>query len=233
MENNTQNISWSDELENILKSLAEKSLCYSWLHDQSEKKFNKLYQRLSLPVIILSTVSGSASIGISNFGNSELASVIIGIVSIGTGILQTINSFFGYSKRAESHKIASITYKKLHRFISIELSLQREQRLNPKHFLKMVRETTDRLLEIQPGLDEDIIIKFKEKFKNIGDGVSIPEETNGIDALNVNRKITKKQNFIDIIKNFEYKNESILSPISIEKPINFSDDKITLEIEKN
>ena len=64
MENNTPNISWSDELENILKSLAEKSLCYSWLHDQSEKKFNKLNQYLSLPVIILSTVSWTTSITI-------------------------------------------------------------------------------------------------------------------------------------------------------------------------
>jgi hypothetical protein len=234
-------ITWTDELEDLLKTIAEKSNGFSWLHAQSELKFSKLNNWISIPVIILSTIAGSASVGVNNFGDTGLASVIIGCVSIGTGILSTIGSYFAYSRRAESHRITSISYKKLHRFISIELALPRNQRMPPKVFLKTTRETIDRLIDIQPPISEDVIEKFKNKFiiKNENHS-AIPDECNGLDPVNINKKIEKNTTFADILNNIKRQtslandlaNFDIRSSDSAESSISSPTNKISLEIGK-
>lgn len=236
MEDNKNNstITWTDELEELLKTIAEKANGFSWLHGQSEIKFSKLNNWISIPVIILSTIAGSASVGVNNFQDTALASVLIGCVSIGTGILSTIGSYFAYSRRAESHRITSISYKKLHRFISIELALPRNQRMPPKVFLKTTRETIDRLIDIQPPISEDIIEKFIQKFiKGSEHKSAIPDDANGLDPVLVNKKQEKQNTFADILNNIK-RQTSLSSDLdtfsnqSIESPTN----NIRLEISK-
>lgn len=57
-------------------------------------------------------------------------------MSLFVGTLNTIGSYFGWAKRAEAHKISSITYARLHRYISVQLALPRNERLSPQDLLK-------------------------------------------------------------------------------------------------
>lgn len=178
-------MNWNSQLEKVISDEGEKCLSYMWLHDRSQKKYNFLDTSINVPVVILSTLAGASSIGSDSlFKGFEQASVIIGIVSIFVGILQTLNSYFGWSKRTEGHRISSIQFSKIYNFIKIELSLPREQRLKPEEFLKLIKEQLERLREVSPQIPDDIIKQYKKAFSHYID-VSKPEICNGLDKIEV------------------------------------------------
>lgn len=179
-------VTWNSQLERILSDEGERCLCFSWLHDRSEKKFTSHHTYITIPSIVLATLSGSASIGTTALiNNSTIANLVIGTTTLTVGLLGTISSFFAWAKRAESHRIATITYKKVYKFILVELALPRSERMNAKDMLKVVRDETQRLEETCPQIPDDIIRVFKKKFEGTTPEVTKPEITNGLHAIYV------------------------------------------------
>jgi hypothetical protein len=181
-------IQWSDQVELYLKDIGEKSHAYSYLHKASERLYDYRRSYIDIPSITLSTICGTLSIGNSSlFGesNEQLAGVVIGCGSLLVGILGTINSYFSWGKRAENHRLTHLQYGKLFRFIQIELSLPREQRMGCSDLLKYVRETYERLQEISPIVPQHIISRFMSKFKRYKGVVSFPTETNGLEVVEI------------------------------------------------
>lgn len=174
---------WNSQLEKILSQEGERALCYSWLHMHSQKQYTQWNTYITLPAIITSTIAGSASIGSKElFQNADLAPILIGLLSLGVGVLNTVNSYFGWAKRSEAHKIAGVSYTKTHRFIMIELALPRSERMAAHDMLKVVREQLDRLQETSPQIPDPVIQRFKETFKE-DNGITKPHITNGLDPI--------------------------------------------------
>jgi hypothetical protein len=183
-----EDLCYNKHLEEVIASEAEKALVLRWLHDQSEKKYSQLNTYIAIPVIVISTLAGTASIGQESlFGAGDIAPIIIGLMSLSVSVLNVISNFFSWAKRSEGHRISSINYGKLHRWISIELSLPRTQRLAAKHFLKEIREQIDRLNETSPPIPQVVIDTFRVKLKNLKEDVSVPEICNEITAVQVYR----------------------------------------------
>jgi hypothetical protein len=184
-------ISWNPQLESIISEEGERAMCFSWLHNHSEKWYSKLNTFITLPVIVMSTIAGTASIGAqgmsdpTNTSASKYASFGIGGISLLVGVLNTVSSYFGWAKRSESHRIAAITYNKVYRFILIELALPRDERMTAKDMLKTIRDQLDRLQETSPPIPDKIILKFREKFSETTPEVKKPEITNGLDPIYV------------------------------------------------
>lgn len=177
---------WNSQLEKILSNEGERSLCYSWLHNKAEALYQTYSTWINIPTIVLSTVAGSASIGSESlFGTSPYASIGIGCISLTVGILNTISGYFSWTKRAETHRLMNISYAKIHRFIMIELSLPRNERMSATEMLKFVREQLDRLQETSPQIPPSVIKEFRAKFGSTTDDVSKPEITNGLDPIEV------------------------------------------------
>jgi len=179
-------VSWNSQLEKILSDEGERCLCYSWLHDRSEKRYSRLHTAITLPSIVMATLAGSASIGSTSlFAKTEIANVIIGIITLSVGLLTTVSNYFSWAKRSESHRIADITYKKVYKFILIELSLPRSERMAAKDMLKTVRDETQRLEETSPQVPDTVIREFKKRFGDTTPEVTKPEITNGLDPIYV------------------------------------------------
>jgi len=182
-----RDITWNVHLERIISEEGERAECFSWLHTQAEKKFNRLNTMITLPVIVMSTIAGTASIGAQGLENGEPSSKFInmgfGGLSLVVGVLNTISSYFSWAKRAEAHRISSITYNKIYRFILVELALPRNERMLAKDFLKTIREDLDRLNETSPAIPDNIIKMFKDKFEDSTPDVKKPEITNGLDPI--------------------------------------------------
>jgi len=177
-------VTWNSQIERILSDEGERSLCYSWLHTKSENYYSKLNTCLSLPVILLSTIAGAGSFGTQTlFNGSSAANIAIGCISLFVASLNTVGSYFSWAKRSESHRIAGTTYKKVYRFILIELAMPRHERIAAKDMLKIVREQCDRLQETSPQIPDVIIFDFKKKFGHTTPDVAKPEITNGLDPI--------------------------------------------------
>ncbi len=191
---------WSPECERLLAEWSEKGSCYRWLHTRSEKKYRTRYYCFSIPVIILSTLTGAMNVGMDSFIDDEqrpIASAIVGGINIFAGILGTLQNFLKVAETMESHRASSVSWSKLGRNISIELAIDPIRRQNAHDFLSICRAEYDRLIEQSPTIDDDIIDSFKKKFKSY-DTISKPAITNGLDkcviyAKNENREEDLKQ----------------------------------------
>jgi hypothetical protein len=182
-------IKWNSQIERILSEEGERALCYSWLHSQSQKRYTVMNNYITIPTIVLSTVAGTASIGSQSLFNDPAASSIgIGVLSLCVSVLNTLASHFGWAALKESHRMTSSSYSKIHRFIMIELSLPRKERMEAQDMLKVVRDQLDRLHENSPQLSDNIINLFKKQFGHTTPDLSKPNITNGLDPIQVHKE---------------------------------------------
>lgn len=198
-----KNIAWSKHLEHYFKEMGEKSFCYAYLHKKAEATYSYYSNFIDLPVIVLSTALGTLSIGGETlFGEDDkTASIFVGSGSIFVGILSTIGTYFGFSKRAETHRITHIQYSKLYRFLQVELSLPVNERMRAGDLLKISRDNYERLQEIAPILPNKIIQEFKKTYDNekYAD-VSKPSECNGIERVRIYNTMIKHDSIIEVVK---------------------------------
>ena len=179
---------WSEECEELLAEWSEKASCYRWLHGRCEKKYKRKYYRFSIPVIILSTLTGAANVGMDSFvppENKAVASAIVGGVNIFAGILSTLQNFLKVAELMEAHRSSGVAWSKLGRNIAIELALDHQKRAIQNDFLKISRAEYDRLIESSPMIDDDVIEQFRHKFKNYK--ISVPAICNGFDKCDIYR----------------------------------------------
>jgi hypothetical protein len=139
-QNITTTISWNKRLEKYFTDTGEKAHCLAWIHRKAEEMYSSRSVWIDLPVIILGTLNGAVSVGSTSlFGDSRFAPVGVGVVALLTAILTTIGSYFAWNRRAEGHRISTLSYAKLYRFLAIEMALPRCERMTPNDLLKYVK----------------------------------------------------------------------------------------------
>lgn len=162
---------WSKEQERLMAEWSDIATCYRWLHDQSEKIFHSKTLWINLPVIILSTVGGTANFGVQSLFESDdskkYASFFIGSVSLVAGLLTTVGNYLRYAQLEESNRVASIAWGKFQRLIAIELALSPNDRMDSMDFLKICRSDLDRLIEQSPPIPKEAIELFEIRFGTI------------------------------------------------------------------
>jgi len=159
-------IHWKIEHEKMLIEWADKAMCYRWLHSKSNQRYGVLNKWFTIPVIIMSTLTGTANFAQDKFPENTrvYAQMGIGAINIFAGILTTIAQFLKISELNEAHRVSSISWDKFYRNIKVELSKSREERIHVNQMLKICKEEFDRLMEISPDINENIIKQFKNTF---------------------------------------------------------------------
>ena len=178
------NVSWNENLEKYFADTGEKSNCLSIVHKRAEEVYSHRRTYIDLPVICISGLTGFLSVGSTTMfeGHEQLSSVFLGIASLFVSVLNTIGTYFGWGARCQLHRVSSIQYARLYRFLKIEMGLPREERMTPADLLKHTRDAYDRLQEISPLLPPELIDEYRKKFEKYKD-VSLPEELNGLERI--------------------------------------------------
>ena len=162
---------WTTEQERLMSEWSDIAMCYRWLHDHSEKIYHSKTLWINIPVIVLSTLGGTANFGIQSIFSDDttkkLASFAIGGVSLFAGLLTTINNYLRYPQLEESNRVASIAWGKFQRLIAVELSLHPDERMDSMDFLKVCRSDLDRLIEQSPPIPPQAIQLFEFRFGSI------------------------------------------------------------------
>ena len=181
-----QNVTWTIVLEDYFAQTGEKANGLAIMHKKAESIFTRRKTYIDLPVIVGSGAVAFLNAGSSSLfaGNQQLAATALGVGSLVIGILNTVGTYFGWAKRSEGHRMSSIHYAKLYRFINVEMRLPRDQRMQPGDFLKYVKDQYDRLAELSPLLPSSVTSAFSRQMEKYKD-ISKPEETNGLNKINI------------------------------------------------
>ena len=159
---------WTEHHENILIEWADKATCYRWLHAKSHLDYSRANTWYTIPVIVMSTLTGTANFAQDRFPENLRPAISsgIGAVNIIAGIITTIQQFLKISEYNEAHRACSISWGKFYRNIKVELAKDPKERSNVKLLLKAQKEEFDRLMEISPPISENVINRFKKNFCN-------------------------------------------------------------------
>ena len=160
------NVDWTIEHEQILVEWADKAMCYRWLHSKSNVLYSSLNAWYTIPVIIISTLTGTA-----NFAQQRVPvdyqnffAMIVGGFNILAGIITTVQQFLKITQLNEAHRVSSIAWDKFYRNIKIELSKHPSERMHVTQMIKICKEEFDRLMETSPSIPDKIIHVFKSSF---------------------------------------------------------------------
>ncbi|NBV77481.1 SLATT domain-containing protein [bacterium] len=181
---------WTKEQEVLMAEWSDIAACYRWLHDKAEKKYTRSNLNITIPVIILSTVTGAANFAVGsivpadNRSAQQYVASGLGAISIFAGILTTLGNFFQYAQKSESHRASSIAWGKFQRLVQVELAINPMDRIEAMDFLKICRQDLDRLIEQSPGIPDDVIESFEKEFDSI-EGLKRPDICHGIEHTRV------------------------------------------------
>ena len=160
-------IEWTPEHEQLLIEWGDKAMCYRWLHAKANAMFSNLNTWYTIPVIVISTLTGTA-----NFAQERVPLqyqsffvMIVGGFNILAGIITTIQQFLKITQLNEAHRVSSIAWDKFYRNIKVEVAKHPHERMEVKQMVKLCKEEFDRLMETCPSIPEKIIQDFKVAFK--------------------------------------------------------------------
>jgi len=172
---------WSVGLEGILAKEGEEAQSLFWLHNKAAREAQRRNDYINIPSIILQTVTGFLSAT-----NGTVPPLALGAISIFTGILSTLLSYYRFSARAEGHRVVSQLYLKIYKNIEIELALVPEQRIDPSKLLADVRDKLARISEVAPDIPDSVIKMYKAEFKE--NTTAKPIIANGLDKIEIYRE---------------------------------------------
>jgi len=160
-------VHWSEENEKILVEWCDVAQCYKWLNARAHAKFAYMHAWFTIPAIVLSTISGTASFAQTSLplAYQTYSPMAIGGINIFIGILTTVQQYLKISELNEAHRVSSIAWDKFARNIRIELAKIPDERMEAGPFIKLCRQEFDRLMETSPMIPENITKEFNAKFK--------------------------------------------------------------------
>ena len=197
-------IEWNKQHEQILVEWGDKAICYRWLHSQSHNNYSFKNRWFTIPVIILSTLTGTA-----NFAQERVPEdyqpafqLFIGSLNIFAGILTTIQQFLKVSELNEAHRVSSISWDKFYRNIKLELAKSSNERMPAYQMLKISKEEFDRLMETSPSINEKIV----KKFNTIFSGGEIKKDGVLTEKQKIFKELYKPEicNILESTRNFVY-----------------------------
>lgn len=159
---------WMEEDELVLKQWADISQCYKWMHSKAYNKYYKIFLSMTIPVIIISTLTGTA-----NFAQEQLPIEYrnyflmgVGAFNILVGIISTIMQFIKVGELKESHSVSSKNWDKFCRNLQLELVKNPNDRSDKKTMMEMAKKEFDRLIESSPDIPSNIVKLFTIQFQN-------------------------------------------------------------------
>lgn len=158
---------WNEQHEGILKQWGEAAACYRYMHHRAYLLYKKLSMRFTIPVILLSTVTGTANFAQSSFPDNmrDTVPAIIGGMNLIAGLIATVMQFLSINELMENHRTAALAHGVLSRNIRLVLALPRnERKTSGLKFVDDCKSEYDRLLEQSPAVPVSILTLFENEY---------------------------------------------------------------------
>tara|TARA_B100000575_G_C23138492_1_gene661997 strand:- start:2484 stop:3308 length:825 start_codon:yes stop_codon:yes gene_type:complete len=220
---------WKVEEENIIKDWCDKALCYQWLHSRCREIYQVKNAWFTIPVIIISTITGTANFAQDRFPDDKRHYFVmaIGSLSIIAGIITTIYQFLQISELNEGYRAAAISWNKLYNNLKTLLSRHPLDRIEPTQAIKLYKDEYEHLCEISPPIIKKVLKNFNIKFKK-NDNLIKPEICSKLETTNIySMSDIERESMINKITN-KKKNTKIMDTFFNLNGRNASDEEIDI-----
>jgi len=163
--------SWSDHMEDLMKSWGEKAAGLRWMHNQSAGSWKGFSDKLTISSIVLTTVGGAAAFGGSNSSSPELM-YALGGVGIVSSLVQSIKKFYQAEEKQADHAAIAKQFGSYYRAMTLELGMGREDRRPADEIAAWASKEYDRMQQDAPNISGPVISRFRKTFS---DASSIPD----------------------------------------------------------
>jgi hypothetical protein len=194
---------WKEEEERIIQEWADKAQCYQWMHSRCREIYQSKNAWYTIPVIIISTVTGTANFAQDRFSDNvkEYVVMSIGSLSIIAGIITTVCQFLKISELNEGHRVAAVSWGKFYNNLKTTASLHPLDRISANDAIKIYKDEYERLIEVSPVIIPSVLTKFNDKFKQNIELIK-PEIGNKLDSTKIYQmNDSERQTMINTINN--------------------------------
>jgi len=168
---------WHPQQEAILKGWGESAACYRYMHYQAFLNYRQSNMRYTLPVIVLSTLTGTANFAQEQFpeGLKPFVAPSIGGLNLIAGLIATIAQFLKISELMEAHRVAAMQFGKFSRVVRLELGLPLVDRSRDgSDMVELLKGEYDALIEQSPSIPASVLMLFERNFPSDED-ITKPE----------------------------------------------------------
>ena len=175
-------MSWHPKQEKLIKSWGEKALGYRWIHHRCAVRHSTAHTNFSIINIAMTTLAGLGTlIASSENQNSQILLYTFSFLNLGAAGIASIHKFLRCGEQFESNMQTSKLFSCLARDISLELSLEPEDRMNAVEYCHKIREDYDKIIDHAPEVPTDIINEYKSMMdkEDPENTLARPEMANG------------------------------------------------------
>src|SRR5210317_344703 len=175
-------MSWHPKQEKLIKSWGEKALGYRWIHHRCAVRHSVSHTNFSIINIAMTTLAGLGTlIASSENQNSQILLYTFSFLNLGAAGIASIHKFLRCGEQFESNMQTSKLFSRLARDISLELSLEPEDRMNAVEYCHKIREDYDKIIDHAPEVPTDIINEYKSMMdkEDPENTLARPEMANG------------------------------------------------------
>ena len=161
-------VDWHESIESLFEEICDEAQLRSTLHMKQHLSYRSRNQWYTLPVVVLSVLSGSGNFISESFEKVLVKKYMIlgiGLLSIFTSVISAISHHLKLAELSEANRIASLTWGKYYSRLKFQLSLQRKDRESCYDFMNSAFAEYNRMFEISPILLEKFIKHVKKKLK--------------------------------------------------------------------
>ena len=136
-------------------------------HDLAARRNDTYRYWLGVPAVILSAIVGTSVF--ASLGTQVDASlkIVVGLVSIISAVLASLQTFYNFASGAESHRVAGVKYKIIIRELEQVLTQPLEQLPDKPHYLNDLRKRLDDLELEAPVVPEAIYHHVEERYASM------------------------------------------------------------------
>lgn len=171
---------YSLEIEDVLKAYATEAEILYVIHNKNYLHYQKRGHYYTIPVIVLSTITGVLSFN-QSVQETAPGQYVIGGVNILCGIITTVYKFLNYSNFENQHKLLAIEY--LHLFEDIKGVLSKHPTYRPDAlvYLNKIETKRQELFDNFSIIHDNIRAEFKRKHKTL----TLPLKLNNISSVSI------------------------------------------------
>jgi hypothetical protein len=226
---------WHPQQEKLLKQWAEIATSFRWMHHNAHLMYSSYNFWFTLPVIVISSVTGTMNFAQSSFPAEyvDYVPLFIGALNLIAGIVTTVASYLRFSELSEGNRVAALMFGKLSRNIRVELLLPiTERTMDGNDFIAMCRSELDRLTEQTPDIPKKIEHKFLRQFEDLLQTDFYPPELQDLHPVEIYREDPKIQRDADVLAHAALAFQKVLPPrveakVEADKPV-----EVVLNVEK-